>query len=314
MTNDDQPMPDLTPQSIPGGYQGTPQGSPTGQGQGGRGTRGRRPRQAGNWATRRNFSRMEQVFGTGAAGHAGAGAGAGAGAEVGAVAVQTRPAGLGGPPVSDVKPLVETDVLSKVFQLTVMAMVAGGISFLFPVSLGFALVAVLVAFGIGLWATFSPRRARVLAPIYAVVEGLALGVISRLYNAQSHGIVPAAIILTAAVFLGVLISYRTGLVRIGNRFLSITVVATFALLAVMLASLLGLRFPGIGNSASELIIFGVLYVVVGIMNLYVDFEMIRRAARAGVPAEAEWYAAFSVFLAVVMLYLGLLRILAGSRR
>jgi uncharacterized YccA/Bax inhibitor family protein len=50
------------------------------------------------------------------------------------------------------------------------------------------------------------------------------------------------------------------------------------------------------------------------MNLFVDFELVNRAAKAGVPADAEWYAAFSIFLAVVMLYLGLLRILAGARR
>jgi uncharacterized YccA/Bax inhibitor family protein len=92
-----------------------------------------------------------------------------------------------------------------------------------------------------------------------------------------------------------------------------TVVAGFALLAVLVASLLGLGFPGLGNSASTLIIFGVLYVVVAVMNLFVDFEMVNRAARAGVPADAEWYSAFSIFLAVVMLYLGLLRILGGRR-
>ena len=260
----------------------------------------RRRRQGGTWAVRSNFSRMEQTFGTGAL----------------VTATLTRPDDPSAPrtPVSDVKPLVESDVLGKVGQLALMATVAGAVSFVFPVSLGLALVFVVIAFGLGLWAIFAPRRARVLAPVYAVTEGFALGVISRLYNAQTHGIVPMAIILTVALFVGVLVAYRTGLVRVSNRFVSMTIVAGFGLLAVMLASLLGLGVPGLGHSAGTFLIFGVIYVVVAIMDLFVDFELVRRAARAGVPADAEWYAAFSIFLAVVMLYLGLLRMVAGARR
>jgi uncharacterized YccA/Bax inhibitor family protein len=284
MTDDFQARPDLTPTSGPGG------------------TRQRRSRQSGDWAVRNNFSRMEQEFGT----RAGAGA-------VGTTLLD-RPDGLSRPPVSDVKPLVESDVLGKVGILTLIAIGVGGLSFVLPVSIGFALVCVVVAFGLGIVTSFRPRLARVLAPVYAAVEGLALGVISRLYDTQSHGVVPTAIVLTVALFVGVLIAYRTKLVRVSNRFISMTFVATFALLAVLIASLLGLSFPGLGRSATDFIIFGVVYVIVAVLNLFTDFELINRAALAGVPAEAEWYAAFSIFLDIVMLYLGLLRILAGARR
>ncbi|MGH9016998.1 MAG: Bax inhibitor-1/YccA family membrane protein [Acidimicrobiales bacterium] len=244
---------------------------------------------------------MQRAFGTGAGG-----------AAVG-TGLLTRPDGLSRPPVSDAKPLVESDVLGKVGILALIALVAGAVSFAFPVSLGFAVVCVLVAFGLGLAATFVPRLARVLAPAYAAVEGLALGVLSRLYDAQSHGIVPIAILFTAALFVGVLIAYRTRLVRVTNRFISMTVVASFALLVVMVATLLGLGIPGLSNAASGFVIFGVAYVMIAVFDLFVDFELINRAALAGVPADAEWYAAFSVFLAVVMLYLGMLRLLAGRR-
>jgi uncharacterized YccA/Bax inhibitor family protein len=249
---------------------------------------------------------MEREFGTGA------GAGAGAGA-VG-TSVLDRHDGATRPPVTDQKPLVESDVLGKVGLLTLIAIGAGGLSFLFTAAIGFALICVVVAFGLAIWTVFRPRMARTLAPVYAVVEGLALGVLSRLYDAQSHGIVPLAIILTGALFMGVLIAYRTGLVRVSNRFISMTVVASFALLAVMVAVIFGLSFPGLGGSTTTLLVFGVLYVAIAIMDLFVDFELVSRAAKAGVPADAEWYAAFSIFLAVVMLYLGLLRILGGMRR
>jgi uncharacterized YccA/Bax inhibitor family protein len=264
----------------------------------------RNARRSGTWAVKRNFSRMEQAFGTGALGAGGVG-----------TAVATRPSGYGAPrpPVSDVKPLVESDVLAKVGILTMIAIAAGGLSFLFPVSVGVAFGAIIIAFGLGLWAIFVPRMARILAPIYALVEGVGLGFISKLYNTQSHGIVPMAILLTVSLFVGVLIAYRTGLVRISNRFISMAIVATFALCVVAFASILGLGVSGL-NGGSGLLVFGVLYVVVAIMDLFVDFELVNRAAKAGVPADAEWYAAFSIFLAVVMLYLGLLRILLAGRR
>jgi uncharacterized YccA/Bax inhibitor family protein len=269
----------------------------------GNGNGNRRGRPGGSWAVRRNFSRMPDTFGT---------------VGLGSTAVLDRPevdaAGHIRPPVPDVKPLVESDVLGKVGLLTLIAIAFGGISFLFPVSLGFALVCVFVAFGLAIWTTFRPHMARTLAPLYAGTEGLALGVISRLYNAQSHGVVPVAVIATVALFVGVLFSYRTGLVRVTNRFISMTMVASFALLAVMVATIIGLRFPGLGSGATGLVVFGVLYVAIAIMDLFVDFELVNRAAKAGVSADAEWYAAFSIFLAVVMLYLGLLRILGGARR
>ena len=261
-------------------------------------TRKRRGGQTGSRAIRSNFSRMEHTFGTGA---------------LGTAVASARPSGVL-PPVSDTKPLVEVDVLGKVALLTLIAICAGAVSFVFPVSLGLALVCVFVAFGVALWTCFRPHVARTTARIYAIVEGVALGVISRLYNADSHGIVPLAIVLTGALFIGVLIAYRTGLVRVSNRFISTTVVAGFALLAIMVAVLLGLSVPGFGSNTTTLVVFGFVYVVVAIMDLFVDFELIRRASNAGVPAEAEWYAAFSVFLAVVMLYLGLLRILGSGRR
>jgi hypothetical protein len=65
---------------------------------------------------------MEREFGTMASGPGTLG-----------TAVLTHPGGGQQPPVSDVKPLVESDVLGKVGILTLIAIGFGGVSFLFPV-------------------------------------------------------------------------------------------------------------------------------------------------------------------------------------
>ncbi len=213
------------------------------------------------------------------------------------------------PAVSDVRPFVATEVYNKVGVLAGMALVSGALAALLHLPLGVAMVFILAALVIGLVGIFTPRHAAVLAPVYAVLEGAALGSLSRVLEAQTHGVVALSIIGTGAIFLGTLLAYRTGLVRVGRRFVTITVVAGWGLLAVMLGVMMGINVPGLGPDATRIVVFGILYLLVATMDLFVDFEMVARAERAGVTAEGEWYAAFLIMFAVVMVYLALLRIL-----
>ncbi len=218
------------------------------------------------------------------------------------------------PAVSDVRPFVAAEVLNKVLILAGLALAFGVVSALLKVPDGVAFVAIFAALGIALWTIFQPHRAPILAPIYAAVEGVALGVISQLFTSQAGRIVPLAIIGTSVVFFGVLGAYRTGLVKVGPTFVRATIIASFGLLAVMVAVLLGLPLPGFSQGSTYFIVFGVLYLVVAVMDLFVDFNYVYKAEKAGVSAEGEWFAAFSIMLAVVMIYLSLLRILGGGRR
>ena len=53
--------------------------------------------------------------------------------------------------------------------------------------------------------------------LYAALEGLVLGAISRVYDAQWNGIVVQAILLTAAVFGGMLFMYATRIIKVTDR-------------------------------------------------------------------------------------------------
>ena len=68
------------------------------------------------------------------------------------------------------------------------------------------------------------------------------------------------------------------------------------------------RLPSPGRVRGLLI-----YLVVAVANLFVDFSFVQRAEAQGLSAEGEWYAAFSIMLALVMVYIAMLRILAGRR-
>ena len=65
------------------------------------------------------------------------------------------------------------------------------------------------------------------------------------------------------------------------------------------------------SGLSGLIIFGVLYLFIAVMNLFVDYDFAYRAEAGHLSADAEWYSAFSLLLSSAMVYLALLRIFGG---
>ena len=171
-------------------------------------------------------------------------------------------------------------------------------------------ISIFAALGCALGGMFSPRRAKFLAPAFSVFEGIALGSMSSYYaGAGNQAVVPMAIIGTSVVFIGVLIAYRSGLIKVGPAFLKATMIAGLGLLAMMLASMFGLQLPFTSSAGSGLIIFGYLYLVVAVMDLFVDFAYVDQAQKAGVSEEGEWFAALSITVSLVMVYMALLNIL-----
>jgi len=74
--------------------------------------------------------------------------------------------------------------------------------------------------------TFSPRRAAMTAPIYAVFEGLFLGAISAMFEAMYPGLVMRAVSLTFGVFFIMLLLYRSGTIRASEKFRKVIFAAT----------------------------------------------------------------------------------------
>ena len=69
------------------------------------------------------------------------------------------------------------------------------------------------AFFLGIFIAVAPRRAALLGILYAVAQGFCLGAISAAFDAQTDGIVGAAVLSTLCVLLVSLVLYVTRLVR-----------------------------------------------------------------------------------------------------
>ena len=94
------------------------------------------------------------------------------------------------------------------------------------------------ALGVAFLTIFKPHLARFTSFGYAALEGLVLGAISRVYDAQWNGIVVQAVLLTAAVFFGMLLLYSTHIIKVTDRMRRMVIVATFGVFLVYGVSLI----------------------------------------------------------------------------
>jgi len=173
------------------------------------------------------------------------------------------------------------------------------------------------ALGVAFLTIFKPHLARFTSFLYAALEGVVLGAISRIYDAQWNGIVIQAVLLTAAVFFGMLLLYSTRIIKVTDRMRRMVIVATFGVVVVygvaLIASLFGASISFITGASLFSIGFSVAIVGLAAFNLMLDFDFIERGANAGLPKQMEWFAAFGLMVTLVWLYLEILRLLAKLR-
>jgi uncharacterized YccA/Bax inhibitor family protein len=165
--------------------------------------------------------------------------------------------------------------------------------------------------------SFKATTAPYLAIPYAACEGLAIGGISALFERRYPGIAIQAVGLTFGVLAVMLLGYKTGLIRVTQRFRAIVFAATGAImllyLVTMVLNLFHVATPFLYNSSGLSI--GISLVVIGIaaLNLALDFDMIDTGVSQGAPRYMEWYSAFGLLVTLVWLYLEILRFLAKMR-
>jgi uncharacterized YccA/Bax inhibitor family protein len=181
----------------------------------------------------------------------------------------------------------------------------------------FGLGAPIAGFLVALVTIFVPRLSPFTAPLYAVLEGLFLGAVSRFFNQQYQGIVIEAAALTAGVLAAMATLYATRWIVVTDKLRTGIIAATFgvclAYLGAFLLNLFGVNFPYIHDTGMISIGFSLVVVVIASLNLVLDFDLIERGARSGAPKYMEWYAAFGLLVTVVWLYLEILRLLAKLR-
>jgi uncharacterized YccA/Bax inhibitor family protein len=165
---------------------------------------------------------------------------------------------------------------------------------------------------------FKKEWSPVTAPIYALLQGLALGGISSFLDVAYPGIAIQAVGLTFGTLFVMLFLYKTGVLRATRKFVMGVVAATGAIFLVYMANFVmgffGRQVPLLNDSGPWGIAISGVIVVIAALNLILDFDLIERGVQAGAAKYMEWYGAFGLMVTLVWLYLEILRLLAKSRR
>ena len=178
-------------------------------------------------------------------------------------------------------------------------------------------------FIVALATIFKKEWAPYTVPLYAALEGLALGGISAIYNHAYTGIVQQAVFLTLGIFIALLFAYKTRIINPTENFKLGIFAATAGIGVVYLINFImhlfgsnGLSVMSIENASWMSIGFSVFVVIIASLNLVLDFDFIEQGSEAGVPKYMEWYGAFGLLVTLIWLYLEILRLLAKlqSRR
>jgi uncharacterized YccA/Bax inhibitor family protein len=166
--------------------------------------------------------------------------------------------------------------------------------------------------------SFKPTWAPFIGPVYALVEGAIVGVVSRLYETAYDGLIVQAVLATTVTVFVMAVLYVTRTIEVTERLRSVVTGATLAIFAFYLISF-GLSFFDIGVPLiwdTGLLGIGFSLLVIGIaaFNLLLDFDLIERGVKGRAPGYMNWYAAFGLMVTIVWLYLEFLRLLSKLQR
>jgi len=189
---------------------------------------------------------------------------------------------------------------------------APGMTYLIPVGVFGGLIVAIITI-------FKKEWSPITVPIYAILEGLAMGSISYMFNQAYEGIVMQAIGLTLGILASLLLAYRSGMIKATENFKLGVVAATGGIFLVYMASFV-MSFFGASisvldpaNSSLMSIGFSLFIIVIASLNLVLDFDFIEEGAKKGAPKYMEWYGAFGLLVTLIWLYLEILKLLSKLR-
>jgi len=184
--------------------------------------------------------------------------------------------------------------------------------------MGLAMPALIVALVLGLIISFVPKTAPYLAPVYAICEGLAIGVVSMIFEARFPGIVVQAAGLTLATLAAMLFGYKAGFLRATAGFQKGMMMAFGGIMLMylvqLIASLFGHPMGFLYDNGPIGLVIALVITGVAALTLILDFDMIERGAQSGAPKYMEWYAGFSLMVTLVWLYIRILDLLSRFRK
>jgi uncharacterized YccA/Bax inhibitor family protein len=217
------------------------------------------------------------------------------------------------------------DVITKTAVTIAVLVVTAALAWNFvPDSLYFPamILSALVGFGVVLLVSFRRVVSPALVVLYAAIEGVFIGMISKVFESVYTGIVAQAVVATFVAAGVTLAAYKFFNIRVTAKFTKIVFISTAAFAGLMLVNFIfslvtgsgGLRSGITGPVSGLSILVSAVAIVLAVLNLVLDFDYVERGIEQGAPANESWRAAFGLTVTMVWLYIELLRLISYIRR
>jgi len=157
---------------------------------------------------------------------------------------------------------------------------------------------------------------------YAAIEGVFIGMISKVFESYYPGIVAQAVVATFFAAGATLAAYKFFNIRVTAKFQKVVVISTIAFAVLMLVNFIfslatggpGLRGGIVGPVSPLAVGISAIAIVLAVLNLVLDFDYIEKGVQMGAPAKESWRGAFGLTVTMVWLYVEMLRLLSYIRR
>jgi uncharacterized YccA/Bax inhibitor family protein len=216
------------------------------------------------------------------------------------------------------------DVVMKTLGLFSIVVLVAAVSWYFvaghlSLSMPLMLAGMFGGLAVGLLIAFKKTISVPLIVLYAVVEGVLVGTISMVFEQRWPGVVTTAVIATMCTFAGMLLGYKSGLIKVTDKSRRIFGMAIMGYLLFSLvnvfAAFMGVgQGWGFGGSGFMGIAISLLGVGLASYSLAIDFDSVDRAIKAQLPEKYSWLLAHGFIVTLVWLYLEMLRLMARMRQ
>jgi uncharacterized YccA/Bax inhibitor family protein len=240
------------------------------------------------------------------------------------------PPGYGGSlitPTGVSRAMTIDDVVTRTIMLVALTVVTAGLSWVTLRTGAIVGVAVAGSAIAGLVLALVISFGRVTNPavisLYAVCQGILLGVVSRQFERLYPGIVIQAVAATLGVFAGMAVLYRYRVLRATPKFARFVIGALIGVVALSMINVLlsffgknlGIEYYSPSDKPGMLaILFSLACIVIGALTFILDFDAVERGIRYGLPERYAWYCAFGILVGLIYLYWQILRLLGYLRR
>ncbi len=174
-----------------------------------------------------------------------------------------------------------------------------------------AAVSIIPMIVLSLIIAFVPSTAKVLGCIYAIIQGLLLGILAAFVDMVFPGLAFAAFLGTVIVFLVALVVNSVFKVKISSKFVRGIMVALFSLIAVEMIMWV-LSLFGVFSFTQYMwvqIAISALCIIWATLMLFWDLSSIDYIVQSGADKKYEWTVAFSLVTTLIYLYVEILELL-----